>query len=50
MPERSIRFKIEAEGIVHFALYEENIEDYVANVNAMKNIEFKKKDGNYLSS
>ena len=33
---------------VHFALYEENIEKFVFNVKDMKNIEFKKKEGNII--
>lgn len=38
----------DAEGIVHFAFYEENIEKFVSNINDMKNIEFKKKEGNII--
>lgn len=42
------KYNKDAEGIVHFALYEENIEKFVSNVKAMKNIEFKKKSGNII--
>ena len=41
------KYNKDAEGIVHFALYEENIERFVFNVKDMKNIKFKKKEGNY---
>ena len=42
------KYNKDAEGIVHFALYEENIEKLVSNVKDMKNIEFKKKEGNII--
>ena len=42
------KYNKDAEGIVHFALYEENIERFVFNVKDMKNIKFKKKEGNII--
>ena len=42
------KYNKDAEGIVHFALYEGNIEKFVFNVKDMKNIEFKKKEGNII--
>ena len=42
------KYNKDAEGIVHFALYEENIEKFVFNVKDMKNIKFKKKEGNII--
>ena len=46
--EQLDKYNIEAEGIVHFALYEENIEKFVSNIESMGNIEFKKKNGNII--
>lgn len=42
------KYNKDAEGIVHFAFYDENIEKFVSNISHMKNIEFKKKDGNII--
>ena len=46
--EHLARYNQDAEGIVHFALYEENIEKFVSNIESMGNIEFKKKNGNII--
>ncbi|MEI3395693.1 MAG: VOC family protein [Clostridia bacterium] len=46
--EHLAQYNQDAEGIVHFALYEENIEKFVSNIESMGNIEFKKKNGNII--
>lgn len=46
--EHLAQYNQNAEGIVHFALYEENIEKFVSNIESMGNIEFKKKNGNII--
>lgn len=38
----------DAEGIVHFALYEKDIEEFVSKIKNKENIKFKKKDGNIV--
>lgn len=42
------KYNKDVEGIVHFALYEENIEKFVSNIEAMENVEFMKKNGNII--
>ena len=37
------KYNKDSEGIVHFALYEENIEKFVFKIKDMENIKFKKK-------
>lgn len=37
-----------SEGIAHFALYEENINELVSKIKCMKNIKFKKKEGEVI--
>lgn len=46
--EQLVNYNQNAEGIVHFALYEENIEKFVSNIENMDNIEFKKKNGSII--
>lgn len=46
--EHLAQYNQDDEGIVHFALYEENIEKFVSNIESMGNIEFKKKNGNII--
>ncbi len=38
----------EAEGIVHFALYEKNVDEFVSRIINMSEINFKKKNGNII--
>lgn len=43
-----VQYNKESEGIVHFALYEDNIDNFVAKIKDDKEIEFKKKDGKII--
>lgn len=38
------KYNKDSEGIVHFALYEENIEEFMLKIKDKKNIKFKKKE------
>lgn len=42
------KYNKESEGIVHFALYEENIDEFVSTIKDNKDIKFKKKDGQII--
>lgn len=42
------KYNKESEGIVHFALYEENIDEFVSKIKDNKDIKFKKKDGQII--
>lgn len=42
------KYNKESEGIVHFALYEENIDEFVSKIKDNKDIKFKKKDGRII--
>ena len=42
------KYNKESEGIVHFALYEDNIDNFVAKIKDNKEIKFKKKDGKII--
>ena len=46
--EQLVKYNKDAEGIVHFALYEENIEKFLSNIKDIDNIEFKRKNGNII--
>lgn len=39
------KYNKEAEGIVHFALYEHNLEEFIDNIKDLDIVKFKKKDG-----
>lgn len=39
------KYNKESEGIVHFALYEKDVEEFVAKIKDFKHIKFKKKEG-----
>lgn len=43
-----VQYNKESKGIVHFALYEDNIDNFVAKINDDKEIKFKKKDGKII--
>ena len=43
-----VQYNKESEGIVHFALYEDNIDNFVAKIKDDKEIKFKKKDGKII--
>ena len=38
------KYNKEAEGIAHFALYENNLEEFVSKIKGLENVRFKKKD------
>ncbi len=42
------KYNKESEGIVHFALYEENIDEFVSKIKDNENIKFQKKDGKII--
>ena len=42
------KYNKDSEGIVHFALYEENIEEFVEKIKNMENIKFKKKQDDII--
>lgn len=42
------KYNKESEGIVHFALYEDNIDEFVSKIKDNKDIKFKKKDGQII--
>lgn len=42
------KYNKESEGIVHFALYEDNIDEFVSKIKDNKDIKFKKKDGKVI--
>ncbi len=42
------QYNKEAEGIVHFALYEKNLEEFVDRIKDIDSIQFKKKEGNII--
>ena len=42
------KYNKEAEGIAHFALYEENIDDFVNKIKDKENIKFKEKNGEII--
>lgn len=42
------KYNKDSEGIVHFALYEENIEELVSKIKNMENIKFKKKQDDII--
>ena len=42
------KYTKEAEGIVHFALYEDNLEEFVSKIKNLDIVKFKKKDGNII--
>lgn len=42
------KYNKESEGIVYFALYEDNIDEFVAKIKDNKDIKFKKKDGKII--
>lgn len=42
------KYNKEAEGIAHFALYEENIDEFVNKIKDKENIKFKKKNGEII--
>lgn len=42
------KYNKEAEGITHFALYEENIDEFVNNIKDKENIKFKEKNGEII--
>lgn len=42
------KYNKESEGIAHFALYEENIDEFVSKIKDNENIEFKKKNGKII--
>ena len=46
--EQLVKYNKDAEGIVHFALYQENIEKFLSNIKDIDNIEFKRKNGNII--
>lgn len=37
-----------SEGIVHFALYEKNIDEFVSKIKTMDNVQFKEKNGQII--
>lgn len=43
--EQLEKYNKESEGIVHFALYEKDVEEFVAKIKDFKYIKFKKKEG-----
>ena len=42
------KYNKDSEGIVHFALYEKNIEEFVSKIKDMENIKFKKKQNDIV--
>ena len=42
------KYNKDSEGIVHFALYEENIEEFVSKIKNLENIKFKKKQDDII--
>ena len=42
------KYNKEAEGIVHFALYENNLEEFVSKIKNLDIVKFNKKDGNII--
>ena len=42
------KYNKESEGIVHFALYEDDIDEFVSKIKDNKEIKFKKKDGKII--
>lgn len=42
------KYNKDSEGIVHFALYEENLDKFVLRIKDKENIKFKKKDGDII--
>lgn len=42
------KYNKDSEGIVHFALYEENLDKFVLRIKNKENIKFKKKDGDII--
>lgn len=42
------KYNKEAEGIVHFALYEDNLEEYIDKIKDLDIVKFKKKDGDII--
>lgn len=42
------KYNKEAEGIVHFALYEDNLEEFIYKIKDLDIVKFKKKDGNII--
>ena len=42
------KYNKEAEGITHFALYEENIDEFVNKIKDKENIKFKEKNGEII--
>ena len=42
------QYNKEAEGIVHFALYEKNLKEFVDRIKDIDSIQFKKKEGNII--
>ena len=42
------QYNKDSEGIAHFALYEENVDEFVSTIKDKENIKFKKKEGQII--